>query len=193
MADTVTRARRSRVMARVRREHTPAELAVRRAIWASGLRGWRTQARELPGRPDLVFRRARVAIFVDGAFWHGHPSRYPAGRARSYWRERIARTVERDRRVTATLRRQGWSVVRVWDFDALGDPARAARRIARLVARRTITAAARSRAGATVAGCARPRSRSALVSPHRARTSVPAGSVRRPASRTPRARPRTSP
>lgn len=136
MTDMFSPARRSAIMANVKRAHTPAELAVRRALWAQGIRGWRTQARELPGRPDFVFRSLRIAVFVDGAFWHGHPSRFRLGRSGRYWDRRISRSIERDREVTALLRRRGWSVVRIWDFEALGDPARAARRVAVVVRRR---------------------------------------------------------
>lgn len=130
MADRLTREARSRVMAAIRSVDTQPELELRRALWRMGIRGWRLHARDLVGRPDLVFRSARLAVFVDGAFWHGHPRYYWRGRSGSYWDEKIARNVARDRRQRARLRRLGWHVLRVWDFDVTADPARIAARIA---------------------------------------------------------------
>jgi DNA mismatch endonuclease (patch repair protein) len=62
-----------------------------------------------------------LAVFVDGAFWHGHPSRHRVGRSGAYWDEKIAKNVERDRRVDAELRALGWRVIRVWDFEVKRD------------------------------------------------------------------------
>lgn len=68
-------------------------------------------------------------MFVDGAFWHGHPSRYKAGQSGAYWDKKIARNQERDRRVVEQLERMGWRVLRVWDFEVLADPDEAAVRV----------------------------------------------------------------
>jgi DNA mismatch endonuclease Vsr len=70
--DRLTREERSRLMARVKTRNTAPEVALRSALWTAGLRGWRLHKR-VPGRPDLVWQSRRVAVFVDGAFWHGHP------------------------------------------------------------------------------------------------------------------------
>lgn len=104
-------------MSRVRRRDTRPELLLRRALWAAGLRGYRTDDRRLPGRPDLAWTGRRVAVFVDGAFWHGHPSQYKPGRHGAYWDDKIRRNVERDRAADAALAELGWTVVRLWDFD----------------------------------------------------------------------------
>ena len=113
-------------MARVRTRDTEPELALRRALWARGVRGWRCHRRELPGRPDLAFGRARLAVFVDGAFWHGHPSRFQRGQSGPFWDEKIFKNVERDRRVDRALRDSGWMVLRIWDFEVKEDPDHAA-------------------------------------------------------------------
>jgi len=87
-----------------------------------GITGWR---REYPlyGKPDFVFPKARVAVFVDGCFWHGHPEKCRIPKAhRSYWERKIARNVARDRCVTRTLQEKGWKVVRIWE-DAVQKPA----------------------------------------------------------------------
>lgn len=122
----------SRIMSAVRRVDTRPELALRRALWEAGLRGYRVDARGLPGRPDVVFSRARVAVFVDGAFWHGHRSRYRKGIAGAYWDEKIAGNRLRDRRANYALRRLGWRVLRVWDFEVAKDAVTIARRVGQL-------------------------------------------------------------
>jgi len=82
---------------------------------SAGLRGWRRHV-SLPGRPDFSFRVAKVAVFVDGCFWHGCPrcGRVPASNV-AYWREKIARNRRRDRAASQALRRRGWKSVRVWE------------------------------------------------------------------------------
>jgi len=108
-------------MAAVRSKDTRPELQVRRALFAQGIRGWRCHYSGAPGTPDLAWPAMRVAVFIDGAFWHGHPSRHKAGRSGSYWDEKIARNVERDRDVDRTLAAAGWLVVRAWDFEVRMD------------------------------------------------------------------------
>lgn len=104
-------------MSAVKRRNTGPELALRKALWAAGVRGWRCDYAKAPGRPDLAWPRRKVAIFVDGAFWHGHPSRHKPGRSGKYWDEKIAANAARDRRVDAELRDAGWRVLRLWDFE----------------------------------------------------------------------------
>jgi DNA mismatch endonuclease, patch repair protein len=108
-------------MSRVRTRDTAPEVALRRALWAAGVRGWRLQARDVPGRPDLVWKGRRVAVFVDGAFWHGHPDHY-WGQSGPFWNEKIERNRQRDKRVTAELVESGWTVLRFWDFEVLDRP-----------------------------------------------------------------------
>jgi DNA mismatch endonuclease (patch repair protein) len=110
-------AARSRNMAAIRRRDTQPELALRKALRARGLVGYRCDCAHLPGRPDVAFTKYRVAVFVDGGFWHGHPKRWKAGRYGSYWDEKIERNVQRDREADAKLRSFGWAVVRLWDFE----------------------------------------------------------------------------
>jgi DNA mismatch endonuclease (patch repair protein) len=108
-------------MARIRSKNTKPELALRRALWAVGARGWRVHAKALPGKPDLAFTRWKVAVFVDGCFWHGHPDFFTPGKSGPYWDAKIERTRERDRIATAALKRAGWRVVRLWDFEVEQD------------------------------------------------------------------------
>jgi DNA mismatch endonuclease (patch repair protein) len=129
MADTRTPEQRRRIMAAVRRRDTAPEIALRRSLHAAGVRGWRCDYRRAPGRPDIAWPALRVAVFVDGAFWHGHPSRHRPGRSGPYWDAKIAANVERDRRVDAALNASGWTALRVWDFEVRRNQADAVTRI----------------------------------------------------------------
>jgi DNA mismatch endonuclease, patch repair protein len=121
MTDTRTPEQRSRIMAAVRGKNTSPELALRRGLYAAGIRGWRCHYRRAPGKPDIAWPARKVAVFVDGAFWHGHPSRHKPGRSGAYWDEKIATNMARDRRVDAELRERGWTVLRMWDFEVWRD------------------------------------------------------------------------
>jgi DNA mismatch endonuclease, patch repair protein len=132
MADTLTRAERSALMRRVRTRDTKPELILRRALWAQGIRGWRLHPRDVVGRPDLAWRRRRLAVFVDGAFWHGHPDFY-RGQSGPFWDRKIAENRTRDARTNLLLAEDGWSVVRLWDFEIERDPVACARVVAELL------------------------------------------------------------
>lgn len=119
---------RSRIMARIRGRDTKAEVALRRALWALGARGYRLHAQGVVGTPDVSFRRQRVAVFVDGVFWHGHPVKYRRILS-NHWRERIKRNRAHDRIVNWTLIGGGWAVLRMWDLDVLANPTEAAGRV----------------------------------------------------------------
>jgi DNA mismatch endonuclease (patch repair protein) len=108
-------------MSRIRSKNTKPELALRRALWGQGVRGWRCHPKAVPGKPDLAFTRWRVAVFVDGCFWHGHPDFFTPGKSGAYWDAKIARTQERDRLANEALTAAGWAVIRLWDFDVEDD------------------------------------------------------------------------
>jgi DNA mismatch endonuclease, patch repair protein len=125
-------------MSRVRTRDTRPELALRRALWAAGLRGWRLHPIRVPGRPDLAWIGRRVAVFVDGAFWHGHPAHY-YGQSGRFWDEKIARNRARDEQVNTRLTEAGWVVLRFWDFEVENEPAKCAARVAAAIAGSTPT------------------------------------------------------
>jgi DNA mismatch endonuclease (patch repair protein) len=120
MPENWTRDQRSRLMARVKTRDTAPEVALRRALWRAGVRGWRLHPR-VAGKPDLAWLGRRVCVFVDGAFWHGHPDYY-WGQSGEFWDRKIARNRKRDAEVNAELEADGWTVVRVWDFEIRDDP-----------------------------------------------------------------------
>jgi DNA mismatch endonuclease (patch repair protein) len=112
MADNMTVAQRSSTMSRIRSCDTRPELAVRRLVHARGLR-YRKHVAALPGRPDLVFSGAKVAVFVDGDFWHGWRFSQWKDKLAPYWKEKIERNRRRDARNVRRLRHQG-SDLRQW-------------------------------------------------------------------------------
>jgi len=116
----------------VRNRHTAAELSLRRALHRRGLR-YRVNRRVegIRSQPDIVFGPARVAVFVDGCFWHSCPLHATHPRANGeWWSQKLERNRERDRQTDAALRDQGWEVVRVWEHE---DPLEAATRVHELV------------------------------------------------------------
>jgi DNA mismatch endonuclease, patch repair protein len=135
-------------MSRIRGKNTKPEVALRRALHAKGLR-FRLHA-SLPGKPDIVFVSAKIAVFVDGEFWHGRNIERLAQQLhvrREWWLNKIRANVERDRRNDAQLRALGYRVVRVWDRDVLRDPDVLAARLRRVHQQR-----ARTHAGTTKRG-----------------------------------------
>ena len=115
MADKMTPEQRHRCMSRIKGRDTKPELVVRRWLWHQGFR-YRLYVKSLPGRPDIVMRKWRTVIMVNGCFWHGHDcnKRRPATNAR-FWQEKIARNRERDSRNQALLQAAGWHVIVIWE------------------------------------------------------------------------------
>lgn len=127
---------RSRVMRAVPSKDTSAERQLRRALSRAGIRGYRLHAKAVPGHPDLIFGRTKVAIFVDGCFWHGCRECYRAPKTNTdYWRMKVTRNRERDRRITEECREAGWTVVRLWEHEINNGADAAARMISRLLAK----------------------------------------------------------
>lgn len=114
--DRLNPERRSRLMSRVRSNgNASTEMRLIAVLRSARISGWR-RGSSLPGRPDFVFRHARLAIFVDGCYWHGCPRCGRQSKSRvEFWAEKIARNRLRDRRANAQLRRRGWRVLRLWE------------------------------------------------------------------------------
>jgi len=143
--DIMDPATRSRVMSRIRGRDTGPERVVAALLAGAGLNA-DSQARDLAGRPDFVLRDHRIALFVDGAFWHGW--RFPAWRHKlsEQWEAKIEANRRRDRRNHTALRRQGWTVVRLWDFQLECNPQQCLGRVLACiqVARKDLAREARS-------------------------------------------------
>lgn len=138
MPDVFSKKKRSQVMAAVRSTgNRVTEGSLATMFRRHGIKGWRRHL-PLPGKPDFTFRHQRVAVFVDGCFWHGCPKhlRMPVSN-RSYWRGKIARNQVRDRLITRTLRLDGWLVLRLWEHE-LSDERRILKRIAKAATQRSV-------------------------------------------------------
>ena len=135
MPDVFTKRKRSEVMSRIRgRGNRETEQALASLLRQQGITGWRRHP-NMFGRPDFVFRARRLAVFVDGCFWHccARHSKLPTNN-REFWQKKLKGNVERDRLVTKTLRAKGWRVLRVWEHDLKRrGQARCLRRLSRLL------------------------------------------------------------
>jgi len=140
--DRISKEARSRNMARIKsRGNRTTEKRLRALLAAHGFRGWHVQP-QLDGNPDFAFPRLRVAVFVDGCFWHGcaHCGHIPKSNQK-YWKAKISRNMQRDRSNTRRLRRLGWSVVRFWEHELKGNArSNALRRLRRVLKGRVISA-----------------------------------------------------
>jgi DNA mismatch endonuclease (patch repair protein) len=130
-------------MARVRTEGTAAELALRRELWR---RSWHYRLRlPLPGRPDLAFVREKVAVFVDGCFWHGCPKHYTAPATNpTFWQEKLAKNRQRDRDAERALALDGWRTIRLWEHEIEDDLEMAVNKVISALAESALLDSARS-------------------------------------------------
>lgn len=118
--DVMTPGQRSRCMSRIHGKNTGPEMLLRKALWARGVR-YRIHYK-ITGKPDIVFPGKRIAIFVDGCFWHGcheHGTK-PKANAK-FWNTKISKNISRDHDVTEELAKSGWSVLRFWEHEINDD------------------------------------------------------------------------
>ena len=129
MADMFNKEKRSSIMSGIRcKGNCSTEQRLIAIMKRFKITGWR-RGIKLPGKPDFVFRRARVVIFVDGDFWHGNPRRYRLPKSNiEYWQKKIEGNRARDKVITRTLEDLGWCVIRIWE-SALRDEEAIATRI----------------------------------------------------------------
>lgn len=120
MTDTFSPEQRSEIMRRVKSRNTSLELKVRSTLHKRGLR-FRLNY-PLPGKPDIVFVKAKIAIFLDSCFWHGCPEhlRMPQSN-RDYWLQKIKRNVERDKKINIEYANSGWKILRFWEHEMKGN------------------------------------------------------------------------
>jgi len=113
-----------KIMSAIKSKNTKPELILRHALWKKGLR-YRINVSWLPGKPDIVFTRARIAVFCDGDFWHGHnwalrgiPSlKKELKRYSPFWRDKILGNIKRDKKNSKILENDHWLVIRIWESD----------------------------------------------------------------------------
>ena len=117
MTDRVSPKVRSKIMSRIRYKDTVAEMMLRKSLYSKGIR-YRLNVKSLPGKPDIVFFKDKIAIFVDGDFWHGKDwNKLQLRLSNGYWLKKISGNIKRDRLVTLKLEKGGWMVFRFWESD----------------------------------------------------------------------------
>ena len=122
MVDVHTPEQRRRNMQAVRAKDTRPEQRLRSALRATGIRGYRANYGKVLGKPDVAFTRWKVAVFVDGCFWHGCPLCYREPRSNtSFWVDKLQQNRNRDITVTEGLRADGWLVLRLWEHEVKSD------------------------------------------------------------------------
>jgi DNA mismatch endonuclease, patch repair protein len=118
MPDCYPKETRSKVMSNIRSEQTGGEIALRKYLWRKGWRGYRINFKGLPGKPDIAYNSKKVAIFVDGCFWHKCPRCYTEPKSnKHYWIPKIQRNIDRDLQNNMALKIQGWTVLRIWEHE----------------------------------------------------------------------------
>ena len=118
--DKISKQQRSHNMAMVKSKDTKAEQMLRLALWHRGIR-YRKNWRKLPGSPDIAITKYKIAVFVDGDFWHARGHEQAPGEQvatnKDFWQKKLARNVERDKEVNDQLTQEGWLVLRFWESD----------------------------------------------------------------------------
>ena len=137
--DRVSKSTRSRIMSRIRSKgNLTTEKRLRAYLVQAGIRGWHMHDKSLPGTPDFVFDKQKVAVFVDGCFWHGCPQCGKRSKThKKFWDEKISNNLKRDQKTRRQLRRAGWSVVRIWEHETKTNPRRALLRLVNVHRKRT--------------------------------------------------------
>ena len=111
-----TTKKRSRIMSRIRAKNTKPELLFRKALWAKGIR-YRVHSKHLPGKPDVSIAKYKLAVFIDGEFWHGYDwsaKKETIKSNRGFWIPKIERNIQKDQEVNMALREMGFTVFRFW-------------------------------------------------------------------------------
>lgn len=117
MTDVLTKKQRSYCMSRIRAKDTQPEIILRNAISGAGIKGYRLNYKLL-GKPDIVFTKRKIAIFIDGCFWHKCPKCFIKPETnRKFWNEKIESNIKRDKIVNAKLKGKGWKVIRIWEHE----------------------------------------------------------------------------
>lgn len=117
MADNLSREQRRKTMQSIRSKDTLPERIVARELKKRRIY-FSQHAEKIKGKPDIVFRRKKVVVFIDSDFWHGHPKRFIQPQTnKAYWKKKIENNRLRDKRITRELKDDGWTVIRIWEFD----------------------------------------------------------------------------
>ncbi|MEA3255673.1 MAG: very short patch repair endonuclease [Candidatus Altiarchaeota archaeon] len=121
MTDVLTKEQRSYNMSQIKGKNTQPELLLRKYLFLKGLKGYRLKS-SLIGKPDIVFTKYKIAIFIDGCFWHKCPGCFVKPTSNiNFWKKKIDGNVKRDKEVNKILKKQGWKVIRFWEHEIKKD------------------------------------------------------------------------
>jgi len=129
MTDVLTPAQRKHNMSSIRGKNTKPEIRLRKLLWSQGARGYRIH-HSILGKPDIVFTKKKIAIFIDGCFWHKCPVCFQEPETRKeFWKKKISSNVERDLKNTKKLQADGWTVLRFWEHEIRKSPEKVVEKI----------------------------------------------------------------
>lgn len=115
MVDIFSKKKRSEIMSKIRSKETKLEIKFRKALWNKGFR-YRKNAKRYFGKPDVLLKKYRTVIFIDSCFWHGCPKHFKMPSTRmAFWKKKIERNRQRDKEVDRHYKKEGWTVVRLWE------------------------------------------------------------------------------
>jgi len=133
MTDVLTPKQRTYNMSQIRGKNTGPEVKLRKLLWSNGVRGYRIHY-NLPGKPDIVFIKKKIAIFIDGCFWHKCPICFQEPETRKeFWMKKIQSNIDRDKKVDDQLTNDGWTVIRIWEHEIKKEPENAVKKIIALL------------------------------------------------------------
>ena len=116
MADKFSKETRSKIMSKIRNKNTRPEIKIRKLLYCSGHKGYRLNYKKASGKPDICYVGKKIAIFIDGCFWHGCPKCYKRPKSnKKYWSEKIKINKKRDKKVNLALKKENWTVLRFWE------------------------------------------------------------------------------
>ena len=129
MTDVLTQEQRKFNMSRIQGKNTGPEVKLRKLLYSKGIRGYRIHYK-LPGKPDIVFTKKKIAIFIDGCFWHKCPVCFQEPETRKeFWMKKIQSNIDRDKKVDEKLKNDGWTVIRIWEHEIRKEPENAVKKI----------------------------------------------------------------
>jgi DNA mismatch endonuclease (patch repair protein) len=141
MVDHVSQAKRSSMMSAIHSHNNfSTDIAFKELLDQNGIVGWRTNAVDIIGKPDFVFDKEKIVVFIDGCFWHGCKKHKGIPKTNSvFWENKISNNIVRDKRVSRKLRRFGWHVLRIWEHDLKTNYEKVIRRLVKKIISNQIT------------------------------------------------------
>ena len=121
--DIFSKAKRSEIMSKIKSKNTGPEKLIKKAMITGKIGGF-VRGDKVFGRPDFIFPKSKLAVFVDGKFWHGYKYLKLKNKLTPYWKEKLSKNIKRDKIVNARLKKDGWNVVRFWDYEVKKDSER---------------------------------------------------------------------